>query len=75
MKLDPIAPEALHTEEELVVELAARLAGRGSGARLARKIGISQGGLSNVLTNGRGIGPRIAGALGYRKVTRYERVR
>lgn len=62
----------LVTEEEIVFELASRVRKRGDHGRVASEIGISQPGLSNILTAGRGIGPRVAAALGYRKVVRFE---
>jgi hypothetical protein len=47
---------------------------RGDHGRVAAQLGISQPGLSNILTAGRGIGPRVAQALGYRRVVRFERM-
>lgn len=70
----PAAPELL-TEEALVFDLATRICRRGEQQVVAAELGVSQGAVSNVLTAGRGIGPKLAGALGYRKVIRFERVR
>jgi predicted transcriptional regulator len=69
---DLVLPEALLTEEELVIELAARVRKRGDHQRVAGELGVSQPALSNVLTGGRGIGPGFAERLGYRRVTRFE---
>lgn len=74
MKHDVATPEFLLTEEELVIELAAKVRRRGDHGRVAHQIGLSQSGLSNILTGGRAIGDKIAGALGYRRVTRFERI-
>lgn len=63
---------ALFTEEELVVELAGRIRRHGDGQVVAYQLGVSQGALSNVLTGGRPIGPRMAKALGYRKRVMFE---
>jgi hypothetical protein len=68
------APSDLVTEEELVFELATRVRRRGDHGRVAHQLGISQPGLSNILTAGRGIGPRVAERLGFRKVVRFERI-
>lgn len=70
-----MVPHALLTEEEVVIELAGRVGRHGEQQRVAKQLGVSQGNVSNVLTNGRGVGPRLAAALGYRKVTRFERVK
>ncbi|MES2138006.1 MAG: hypothetical protein V4502_13235 [Pseudomonadota bacterium] len=71
---EPALSAELATEEELVIELAALTARRGDQQHVAQMLGISQGLLSNILTNGRGVGPRAANALGYRKVVRFERI-
>jgi DNA-binding transcriptional regulator YdaS (Cro superfamily) len=63
---------ALFTEEALVVDLAARVQRRGDHKRVAAQLGVSQPALSNVLTGGRGIGPDLAEALGYRRVIMFE---
>jgi hypothetical protein len=62
----------LLTEEEVVVDLAARVQRRGDGKRVARQLGISQPALSNVLTGGRGIGEDLAQRLGLRRVVMFE---
>lgn len=68
-------PPVLVTEAEVVAELASRARKRwGEQQRVAQELGLSQAAVSNVLTNGRGIGPKIARALGYRKVIRFEKV-
>ena len=64
----------LVTEEELVVEIAVQTQGYGNARRLAREIGISQGGLANILGGDRRIGRQVAAALGYRRVVLFERV-
>lgn len=63
---------ALLTEEELVMDLAARIQRRGDGKRVARQLGISQPALSNVLTGGRTIGADVAERLGFRRVVMFE---
>lgn len=64
---------ALFREEDVVVDLAARLDGRpGAQGRLADQLGISQPALSNVLTGGRTIGPDLAQAMGLRRVVMFE---
>lgn len=73
MGVAAIVPD-LVTEEELVFELAGKVTKRGDHGRVAAQLGISQPGLSNILTAGRGIGPRVAQALGYRRVVRFERM-
>jgi hypothetical protein len=65
---------ALVTEEEIIIEIAGRIRRHGEQGRVAMELGVSQSGLSNILTSGRGIGPRLATALGYRKVVRFERI-
>jgi predicted transcriptional regulator len=72
VKHDLVLPETLLTEEELVIELAARVRKRGDHQRVAGELGVSQPALSNVLTGGRGIGKDLAHRLGYRRVTRFE---
>lgn len=69
-----VASADLVTEEEIVVEIASRIRRRGDHQRVAGELGISQPGLSNILTGGRAIGAAVAERLGYRKVIRYERV-
>lgn len=65
----------LLTEEDIVLALASRLDGRaGEHGRLAADLGVSQATVSNILTGGRQIGPKVAGALGLRRVVRFERV-
>lgn len=70
MKHDP----RLITEEELVVELAGRTSGYGNTKRVAAEIGVSQGGIANILGGDRRIGDQVASALGYRRVVLFERV-
>lgn len=74
MKHDLLQPEILRTEEELVVELAGRICGGGGQKRVAADLGLSQGELSHAVSGKRGVTPNVAAALGYRKVTRFERV-
>lgn len=62
----------LLTEEEIVIDLAARCARRGEQQRVAHQLGISQPALSNVLTGGRTIGPDLAERLGFRRVVLFE---
>jgi predicted transcriptional regulator len=62
----------LLTEEDLVVDLAARIEKRGDHQRVAYQLGISQPALSNVLTGGRAIGADLAERLGFRRVVRFE---
>jgi hypothetical protein len=66
--------EELLTEEEVVFEIASKVRRRGDHGRVAHQLGISQGALSNILTAGRSIGPRVAAALGYRRVIRFEKI-
>jgi plasmid maintenance system antidote protein VapI len=76
MKAFPaLEPEFLLTEEELVVELASKVVKRGDHGRVAYELGVSQPSLSNILTGGRPIGAGVAAKLGYRKVTRFEKIR
>jgi plasmid maintenance system antidote protein VapI len=70
-----IIPEHLLTEEEIVVDLAARLDGRrGENGRLADQLGITRVELSRVLNGSAPLRPGIACTLGYRRVTRFERI-
>lgn len=62
----------LLTEEEIVIDLAARIRQRGDHQRVAHQLGISQPALSNVLTGGRGIGQDLAERLGFRRVVMFE---
>jgi plasmid maintenance system antidote protein VapI len=62
----------LVTEEDVVFDLATRVTRRGEQGRVAHQLGIAQGTLSNILTKGRGIGPDLAEALGYRRVVMFE---
>lgn len=62
----------LLTEEEVVIDLAARITKRGEQGVVAFQLGIAQGTLSNILTNGRGIGPDLAERLGLRRVVMFE---
>lgn len=64
----------LYTEEEVIFDLASRITRHGEQGRVAFELGLSQGCVSNLLTSGRGIGPRAAEALGYRRVVLFERV-
>jgi plasmid maintenance system antidote protein VapI len=70
-----LVPEALLTEEELAVELAARLDGRrGQNGRLAEQLGITRVELSTFLNGKAALRPGVAAALGYRKVARFEKL-
>jgi predicted XRE-type DNA-binding protein len=70
-----LAPEILATEEELVMAMTARLDGRrGEKGRLAAALGITRIELSDVMAGRTRMRPGIAVALGFRKVTRFERI-
>lgn len=70
----PQSRRQLLTEEELVLELAGRIGRRRDQKRVAHQLGISQGGLANILSGHRRIGNRTAAALGYRRRVLFEPV-
>ena len=69
-----IPADRLFTEDDVKAALRARLDGTLAGkAALAARLGVSESQLSILLRGGR-IGEAIAERLGFRKVTRFERV-
>lgn len=62
----------LLTEEDLVVDLAARCEGRGNQSKVAKALGVGQPEVSAVINGLRPMRPGLASALGYRPVMRFE---
>jgi hypothetical protein len=62
------------TDEDLRIELRDRLDLAGGKAELARELGITEFKLTGVLRGHWTVCDEIAAALGYRKVTRFERI-
>jgi hypothetical protein len=66
---------SLLTEAEVAREIAARLDGKnGEQGRLANDLGIAQSTLSSLLSGRYPIGEDLARRLGFRRVTRFERI-
>jgi plasmid maintenance system antidote protein VapI len=68
------APTLL-TEEDLVVDLAARCSKRGDQGRVAKALGVGQCEVSAVINGLRPLRPGLASALGYRPVIRFEPIK
>lgn len=62
------------TEEELRNIIRAKITWDVNAASLAREWGVSPNYLSDVLHGKRGIGDKLANALGYRRVVTFERL-
>lgn len=71
----PKRDDELLREEDVIVELMGKIRKRGDLSRLAKRCGLAQGTISNLLTGGRPLGAKVAEALGYRLVVRFERIR
>lgn len=68
-------PAPLHqTEDDLKVELRARLVAADDKHALARELGVSPFQLTGILRGRWPIDDRLAAALGYRRITRFERI-
>jgi hypothetical protein len=64
----------LITEREIVAELARKVLEHGTAARAADALDVEPSEISKSLAQGRPVSKNLAEALGYRKVTRYERI-
>ncbi|HVM38309.1 MAG TPA: hypothetical protein VM265_07985 [Sphingomicrobium sp.] len=62
------------SEEEMVIELSARIRRRGDQLRLARQLGVDHSEISKALSGAMRVSTNLAAGLGYRRVVRYERV-
>lgn len=61
-------------EAEVIADLQSRIRWRGDQTRLAKEWGLAPCRISHVLKGRMRISDRIAAGLGYRRVTRWERV-
>lgn len=61
-------------EEEVRAELRRRMARRGAAKALAFDLGVSRQALCNMRDGRRRPSPRVAEGLGFRRVSRFERV-